>query len=351
MEVKQQLEIQMFLEQACKENVFPGALMSVINNEDTTYFCVGNKAIFPKVESNDLNTIYDLGSLTKVIVTTTLIMQLIEENKLSLETKIADIITEFKHREMTVKQILTHQSGLPAELILTLNDTPKSIEDKLYHCELAYSPNSRVFDSDVGFIILGKVIEKIMNQPLDQVAKERIFDPLEMNETSYGLQDVYRTAPTEDSKKFNELIRGQVHDSKCRLMGGVAGHSGLFSTIQDLTKFAKMLLNKGQYNGHQILSESSITEFYHNYSLVTEINRGLGYLCYDEHSLFSKYNSTKSISYTGFTGTSILIDFDKNIGIVLLSNRIHPSRENVRLLPFRKQLHQYVFELLTTNNK
>ena len=196
--------------------------------------------------------------------------------------------------------------------------------------------------------MLGFIIEEIVGKPLDIVSKEFIFTPLNMDDTSY-LPDsklVDRCAPTENSPHFRKILRGEVHDRKAYLMGGVSGHAGIFSDIDDMSKFARMILNGGEYNKKRILSEKSVESLFKRQTPIGEINRGLGYLTFDVRSPFSTMNSSESIFHTGFTGTSLLIDKGNKISIIVLSNRVHPTRENIKIIEERKKIHEKIMKIL-----
>ena len=243
---------------------------------------------------------------------------------------------------------MTHTSGLPADIKLDLSADKETIRRKIYYCDSIYEKNTKVLYSDIGFILLGFIIEEIVGKPLDIVSKEFIFTPLNMDDTSY-LPDsklVDRCAPTENSPHFRKILRGEVHDRKAYLMGGVSGHAGIFSDINDMSKFARMILNGGEYNKKRILSEKSVESLFKRQTPIGEINRGLGYLTFDVRSPFSTMNSSESIFHTGFTGTSLLIDKGNKISIIVLSNRVHPTRENIKIIEERKKIHEKIMKIL-----
>ena len=275
-------------------------------------------------------------------------MKLIDMGKLKLDTLVKDIIPEFRNNNINIFDLLTHTSGLPADIKLDLSADKETIRKKIYYCDSIYEKNTKVLYSDIGFILLGFIIEEIVRKPLDIVAKEFIFTPLNMDDTSY-LPDsklVDRCAPTENSPHFHKILRGEVHDRKAYLMGGVSGHAGIFSDIDDMSKFARMILNGGEYNKKRILSEKSVESLFKRQTPIGEINRGLGYLTFDIRSPFSTMNSSESIFHTGFTGTSLLIDKGNKISIIVLSNRVHPTRENIKIIEERKKIHEKIMKIL-----
>ena len=345
----QKREIKLIIEECCSRGVFPGANVAILLEDEEYLFSVGKKSILPKEELNSIDTIYDIASLTKVLVTTTLIMKLIDMGKLKLDTLVKDIIPEFRNNNnINIFDLLTHTSGLPADIKLDLSVDKETIRKKIYWCDSVYEKNTKVLYSDIGFILLGFIIEEIVRKPLDIIAKEFIFTPLNMNDTSY-LPDsklFNRCAPTENSPHFHKILRGEVHDRKAYLMGGVSGHAGVFSDIDDMSKFARMILNRGEYNKKRILSEKSVESLFKTQTPIGEINRGLGYLTFDIRSPFSTMNSGESIFHTGFTGTSLLIDKGNKISIIVLSNRVHPTRENIKIIEERKKIHEKIMRIL-----
>ncbi|MDU5740809.1 MAG: serine hydrolase [Clostridium sp.] len=345
----QKREIKLIIEECCSRGVFPGANVAILLEDEEYLFSVGKKSILPKEELNSIDTIYDIASLTKVLVTTTLIMKLIDMGKLKLDTLVKDIIPEFRNNNnINIFDLLTHTSGLPADIKLDLSVDKETIRKKIHCCDSVYEKNTKVLYSDIGFILLGFIIEEIVRKPLDIIAKEFIFTPLNMNDTSY-LPDsklFNRCAPTENSPHFHKILRGEVHDRKAYLMGGVSGHAGVFSDIDDMSKFARMILNRGEYNKKRILSEKSVESLFKTQTPIGEINRGLGYLTFDIRSPFSTMNSGESIFHTGFTGTSLLIDKGNKISIIVLSNRVHPTRENIKIIEERKKIHEKIMRIL-----
>lgn len=345
----QKREIKLIIEECCSRGVFPGANVAILLEDEEYLFSVGKKSILPKEELNSIDTIHDIASLTKVLVTTTLIMKLIDMGKLKLDTLVKDIIPEFRNNNnINIFDLLTHTSGLPADIKLDLSVDKETIRKKIYCCDSVYEKNTKVLYSDIGFILLGFIIEEIVRKPLDIIAKEFIFTPLNMNDTSY-LPDsklFNRCAPTENSPHFHKILRGEVHDRKAYLMGGVSGHAGVFSDIDDMSKFARMILNRGEYNKKRILSEKSVESLFKTQTPIGEINRGLGYLTFDIRSPFSTMNSGESIFHTGFTGTSLLIDKGNKISIIVLSNRVHPTRENIKIIEERKKIHEKIMRIL-----
>lgn len=339
-------KIENFLNEAVTKNVFPGCCCAIINQNMVDYYCIGNKAIDPNIEENQIDTYYDLASLTKVVGTTPLILRMIQSGVIQYNTEVYKIIPKFKNKDITIFHLLTHNSGLPADLKWNLDVSKERMIEDICDASQQAIPGKKVIYSDLGYILLGYIAEVVSGEKLEDIMRKEVFNPLNMMNTMYKpSKDKFKQcAPTELSPHFHCLLRAEVHDRKAHLMNGVAGHAGLFSNIYDITNYAYMILNLGQYNGKMFLKKEYIYNMFTNYSLKNDVPRGIGFLTYTDNSIFSSLNSKKTIAHTGFTGTSILIDLDNQIGIVLLSNRVHPSRENTLIYEWRKEFHDLVMK-------
>lgn len=343
--MKNKLEIQNYLTDSVERGVFCGCHVWMMDHGKSEYFIVGNKSVYPHKEINDQQTIYDLASLTKVIVTTPLILKLIEKNLLSLDQPIQTILPSFQSVQVTIEHLLTHTSGLPADTILPLDSQKPQILEAIYRLSSCLEPGKQIVYSDLGFILLGEIIETITRKSLSDLSKEWLFVPMEMEETGY-LPDqtwIQRCAPTEDSPLLKRVIRGTAHDRKCRMMQGVSGHAGVFSTIYDLSHYAKMLLNGGKYKKQTILQPESIALLYQNRTPNVNGNRGIGFINSDPVPI-TPFHSKRAIMHTGFTGTSIMVDFDLELAVIVLSNRIHPTRNNPLILEWRNQFYEFLMK-------
>ncbi|MGQ0648568.1 MAG: serine hydrolase domain-containing protein [Gemmatimonadaceae bacterium] len=273
-------------------------------------------------------TIYDLASLTKVVGTTTAVMLLYDEGLLSLDAPVVSFLPSFgggaKDR-VTVRQLLTHRSGLPAGKQLwrmALNkDQARQI---VLESQLVCNPGDCFIYSDLGADVLGWVVEAVAGKPLDHLLMERVFGPLGMTDTRFNpavaLQS--RIAPTEVSPPRGYPLRGEVHDENAFALGGIAGHAGLFSTAADLAVFAEMMLNGGVYDGVRIVSDSTVARF----TARTSGTRALGWDTADGDGGSGEYLSSRAYGHTGFTGTSMWIDPDRDMFVILLTNRVHAAR-------------------------
>jgi CubicO group peptidase (beta-lactamase class C family) len=333
--------IQELLNKAVEDGVFPGCTACVYKNGELTYYVAGNKENIPVEIKNTLETSYDIASLSKVVSTSMVAMQLIEKGLLSYTTTVKSVLPEFRYEDITIRHVMTHTTGLPADHQWKLGSTKEEIIHDCLTFDLVAPTGTKVIYSDVGYILLGLVIEKICGKPLDVVANKMVFDPLGMTNTSYQA-NMDTVCATEVNPFFlNRLMKGEVHDRKANMMGGVAGHAGVFSNIEDMAKYMMMLVDQKEI----ILKKHQFTDLYTTITPDGEISRGIAYLTKDLESPFSELNSEKSILHTGFTGTSIMVDFEKKVGCVLLSNRIHPTRENKKIIEWRRTFHDCVMKL------
>jgi len=328
------------IEDGVKNEVFPGANYCLIIDGEDYYGSFGKKALYPKVEKNNLDTVYDIASLSKVVGTTSAILKLIEEGKLKLDDKINKYLEFIDNDIVTIRDLLTHSSGYPALTPDTTEMTKvEPLLNDLYNCKLEYETGTKVVYSDVGFMYLGFIVDKLTGS-MSKYLDEKFFKPLDMVDTAYNYKNILRIAPTEEFK-FRGMIRGFAHDEKAFLLDGVAGHAGIYSTVSDLGKFAKMLMNYGSYEGKEYLSSNSIKLIQEKHILNDDedMYRSIGWIV-------KKVEGNEVIYHTGYTGTSILIDFKNKISFILLSNRVHPTRENTKIIRFRKEVEKLIY-----NNK
>jgi CubicO group peptidase (beta-lactamase class C family) len=275
------------------------------------------------------SSIYDVASLTKVIATTTAAMILFDEGKIDLDAKVSQYVPDFAggNRDMaTVRMLLAHRAGLPAgrELWRKAKNNPALAREMVVTTKLAYTPGTGMIYSDLGADILGWVIEAASGQPLDKFVSGRVFKPLGMNHTGFTPADSLRPriAPTEVSPPRGYPLRGEVHDENAFALGEVAGHAGLFSSAGDLAIFAQMMLNKGQYNGVRIVADSTVRLFTEEVGR----SRALGWEVGNGQHGAGDYFDEHAYGHTGYTGTSLWIDPDREMFVVLLTNRVHAAR-------------------------
>ena len=273
-------------------------------------------------------TIYDLASLTKVVGTTTAAMILFDEGKLNLDERVSHYLPTFgggNKNEITVRMLLEHRSGFPAGRDLWRHaHTPEEARQLVFDTPLEYRPDHGQIYSDLGADMLGWVVESAAEMPLDRFLATRVFTPLGMKDTGFRPADSlkYRIAPTEVTPPRGYPIRGEVHDENAFALGGVAGHAGLFGTAADLSVFAQMLLNGGTYDGVRIVSDSTV----HLFTARASGSRALGWEVADGSHGAGNYLGEGAFGHTGFTGTSLWIDPQREMFVILLTNRVHAAR-------------------------
>src|SRR5580698_2077777 len=322
------------VDQAVREGLIPGAVLIVGHDGKILHRkAYGSRALVPQREEMTLNTIFDLASLTKVIATTSAAMKVFEDGKLRLSDKVTDYLPEFQggKSDITIRDLMTHFSGFRPDFDL---DPPFSGYDAGVHRALIEKPQNppgvRFVYSDTNFILMAEIVHRKSGKMLDELTRNEIFKPLEMVDTQFNPPASLRAriAPTEIDAATGMPFRGIVHDPRARLMGGVAGHAGLFSTATDLSRFAQMMLGNGTLDGVRIFSPLTIAKFTSPETPPDQpVLRGLGW------DIDSSYSSNRgelfpigSYGHTGFTGTSVWIDPFSRSYVILLTNVVHPQR-------------------------
>ena len=330
-------QLGLLIDEALSQSKMPGCIVGVGNRDGLFYQkAFGNRSLDPIVPMT-LDTVFDMASITKPVATATAVMQLVERGTLRLKDKVSAIFPEFAAHEkdpITVEHLLLHTSGLiPDNPLADYLQGPEVAWQKILQLKLSAPVGSSFKYSDVNFIILGKIVEKISGKTLDVYTKENIFDPLQMKETGYAPPESLhaRCAPTE--KRNDRWIQGQVHDPRAYQLGGVAGHAGLFSTLHDLSLYASAMLQGIQGTStstlgrsDQIVLSGSTLETMTRGHLVPGGIRGLGW---DKRTGFSSNRgdllSDQAFGHGGFTGTVLWIDPGKDLFFIFLSNRVHPN--------------------------
>lgn len=307
----------------------PGAVVLLGQGERVLYRkAFGSRSLVPRQEPMTEDTVFDVASLTKVVATTPAVLLLWERGSLNLDAPLGMYLREFRrgaYRGVTIRQILTHTAGFPD---LPPMDTIRAGFPKaaalLARGDLQFQPGTSFRYSDIGFILLGELVRRVSGEPPDRFAQKHLFEPLGMSDTTFrpGPALLPRVAPTEALN--GPMLRGVVHDGNARLLGGVAGHAGLFSTADDLARFAQMLVFDGKGPNGVVLQPDTIKTML-SPTQVGEVIRDLGW---DVASPFSgvlaPFFPPGSIVHTGFTGTSLLIDPESRTYLILLTNRVHP---------------------------
>jgi CubicO group peptidase (beta-lactamase class C family) len=344
------IAVDRLIEKSIRDSAFPGGVLVIITNNRIIYQKAYGRLTYEK-DSPEVTdtTIYDIASLTKVIATTTAAMICYDRKLFDIEDRVAAYIPEFKQNDkgnVRIKNLLLHNSGLPAwkKYYGSLN-TEEDVLNDIYALPLQYKTGTKMVYSDLGMITLGKILERVTGKSLDTFCKDEIFIPLEMNYTSFNPSYKKNIAPTEkDNYWRNKLIQGEVHDETAALLNGVAGHAGVFSTASDVSKIAKMLLNKGEINGERFISAETVKLFTTKYSDLS--SRALGWDTKSALSSAGKKFSVFSFGHTGFTGTSVWADPIRNTGVIFLTNRVYPTRNNKKIFKVRPLLHDAVISAI-----
>lgn len=330
------------IEQAFKEDVFPCAAYAIGNGERVIQKgFIGNQSLYPESQSLQEDTLFDMASLSKLISTTMIALKAIETGKLCLDDKLYRFFVEcYDKSEITVRQLLTHTSGLSAHIPLyAMGIQPQDAVDTILKTEYTYPPDSEAVYSCMGYIILGKILERIYEKPLNELAEEMVFAPLGMRTACYCPKENVNVASTEYAMDLNGYAKGIVHDENARFLGGISGNAGVFATLDDMIQFANMLSNRGE--GY--LSSAMFEKAVENYTPNKIESRGLGFLLTGDRPTFAgDLFSRGSYGHTGFTGTSLIVDNDTGLYVVLLTNRVHFGRENDKIIRFRRQFHNYI---------
>jgi uncharacterized protein YbbC (DUF1343 family) len=320
--------------QAVHTGLIPGAVLVIGHNGAVVYRkAYGERALIPKREPMTVDTMFDAASLTKVIATTPSVMKLFEQGKIRIDDPVTKYLPEFQdgHSDITIRDLMTHFSGLRPDLDLkpVWSGYETGIERALKD-QPARPPGIRFVYSDINFILMGEIVDRLSGKMLNDFARENIFEPLGMRDTMFlpGRDLIPRIAPTEMDPATAQPFRGVVHDDTSRFMGGVAGHAGMFTTADDLAKFAQMMLDHGEANGVRLFSAATVEKFTSPASPADQpILRGLGW------DIDSPYSSNRgelfpigSYGHTGFTGTSVWIDPTSRTYVILLTNVVHPHR-------------------------
>lgn len=298
-----------------------------------------------------MSSIFDIASVTKVVATTAMTMILYERGVLDLETPVAAIVPEFlsddsNRAHVTVRMLLAHTSGLPAyEKLFQHHPNREALLHAAFATDLVSAPGILAEYSDIGFIILGVTLERLADEPLDTFCQREVFGPLAMSHTTFNPGPALREtiAPTADDRSFrHRIIQGEVQDDNASVLGGIAGHAGLFSTAGDLALFAHTMLNEG----YPILRPETVRLFTRREETPAGTSRALGWDTPSSPSQSGKYLSPRSFGHLGYTGTSLWIDPDRQLSITLLTNRTWPDCQNQDIKRLRPSFHDAVVEAL-----
>ncbi|HEY1526321.1 MAG TPA: serine hydrolase [Candidatus Angelobacter sp.] len=339
------------------QHAFPGAALAIthqgklIAHKGLGHFTYDGTSPAVTVE-----TIYDLASVTKVIATTTSCMILYDRGLFNLDQLLVELLPRFvdssseqensRRQKITLQMLLAHSSGLPAyiKLFQTAHNKEELLQQAL-QVPLTAEPGTRAEYSDIGFILLGEALQKLISGPLDQFCQREIFAKLNLAHTAFNPPQAGKLAipPTEDDRIYrHRLIQGEVNDENAFVMGGVAGHAGCFASALDVSVFAQCLLQ----GGTPLVKKETLELFTRRQDLPHGISRALGWDTPSQPSQSGKYFSSRSYGHLGYTGTSLWIDPDRQLSVTLLTNRTWPDRGSQLIKQFRPAFHDAVIEAL-----
>ena len=340
------------LRNAIATHVFPGCSVAVTERGKlVAWKGLGRFVYEPTSPEITRETIFDLASVTKVVATTAMAMVLYERGILDLDMPVTSAVPEFggedeRRTDVTLRMLLAHSSGLPAYDKLFLR--AKLREELLrasFEAPLEAEPGSRALYSDIGFIVLGVALERLADESLDAFCKREIFGPLGMSHTTFNPAPAWRAEipPTVDDRAFrNRIIQGEVNDENASVMGGIAGHAGLFASAYDVALFAQAMLN----GGSPILRPETVALFTRREQSPPQTSRALGWDTPSHPSQSGKFFSSSSFGHLGYTGSSLWIDPERQLSITLLTNRTWPDSSNQGIKHVRPQFHDAIVEAI-----
>jgi len=342
------------LEQAIEDRAFPSTSIAITHGGKMVALAAFGHFSY-QVPSPAVSTesVFDLASVTKVVATTSMTMVLYERGLFDLDAPITGVLPEFssddpRRSQVTFRMLLAHSSGLPAyEKLFLRAFTREALLREAFTIPLKHDPGTHAEYSDIGFILLGIALERISGEPLDRFCQREVFGPLGMANTAFNPPVSWRdrTVPTaEDRTLRTRTIQGEVQDENASVMGGVAGHAGVFSTAADLATFANVILD----GGSPIVRRTTIDLFTRREHSPAGTSRALGWDTPSTPSQSGKYFSAASYGHLGYTGTSLWIDPERQLSIILLTNRTWPDCSNPTIREVRPRFHDAVVEALGT---
>ena len=329
--------IRAILERAVADSAFPGAY-AIVGNRRGVLASVGAGRIdwAPDAPAPTDSTLWDLASLTKVVAMTSAVAHLAGQGRIDLDARVARYLPEWtgpgKDR-VTMRHLLTHSAGLPSWRPLYKEATsPESARALVLATPLDTLPGVRYVYSDLGAILVGLVVERVSGTTLDAYLARHVFTPLGMRDTRFRPDSalIARIAPTEIDPWRQRHLRGEVHDENAFALGGVSAHAGLFSSARDLARFARMYLGQGALDGRRVLATRSVAAFTRVQD-TTISRRALGWETPTGNNSAGRLMSARAFGHTGFTGTSLWMDPERDLFVVLLTNRVNPTRQNPRV--------------------
>jgi CubicO group peptidase (beta-lactamase class C family) len=340
------------LRQAIAQHAFPAVSVAVTHQGKLVALKAVGRFTYD-LESPEVTTasIFDLASVSKVVATTSVAMILYQRGLLDLEMPVVSVVPEFggqdeRRREVTLRMLLAHSSGLPAyEKLFRRAPTKDQLLGAAFAMPLAAAPGTQATYSDIGFIILGVALERIADEPLDHFCQREVFGPLGMAHSAFNPPAAWRPSipPTVDDRSFrHHVIQGEVYDENASVLGGVAAHAGVFAPAHDVAIFANAMLNGGQ----PILHSETLAIFTRREPSPAGTSRALGWDTPSSPSQSGRYFSPHSFGHLGYTGTSLWIDAERQLSVVLLTNRTWPDASNKAIQEIRPNFHDAVVEAL-----
>ena len=323
--------IETAVREALAAKQMPGCVVLVAWQSKIAYLrAFGDRRIEPEREPMTVDTVFDLASLTKPLATASSVMLLIAQGKLQLDDPVGRHLPEFAgqgKQDITVRHLLTHQSGLIADNpLVDFNDGPAKAIERLFALTPLARPAEKFIYSDVGFMVLGELVRRASGQDVNDFSKEHLFAPLGLTETGFLPPEPLRRRAAPTQQREGRWMQGEVHDPRAYALGGIAGHAGLFSTAADLAVYAEMLLGEGEYSGVRVLARETVAAMRAPQSVPGGGLRGLGW---DMKTGYSSNRgegfSPQAVGHGGFTGTAFWIDPELRLAVIFLSNRVHPN--------------------------
>lgn len=323
-------QIDEVVEQGIREKKMPGCVLLVARGGQVVLKkAYGHKQLEPTKVKMTTDTVFDLASVTKPVATATSVMMLVERGKLQLDEPVSKTIPEFGQNgkdKITIEHLLTHQGGLtPDNSLKDYRDGPEKAWHRIFALGTRAEPGSKFIYSDVGYMTLAEVVRHVTGKSIHEFTQENLFGPLGMRETGYLPAEPLRRRAATTERREGHWMRGEVHDPRAYLLGGIAGHAGLFSTADDLALYAQMMLNGGEFRGVRVLKADTV-------ALMTkprQVSSGWRGLGWDIRTGYSsnrgKLASLRAFGHGGFTGTAVWIDPGSDLFVIFLSNRVHPD--------------------------
>ncbi|MEI5995233.1 serine hydrolase domain-containing protein [Candidatus Enterococcus mansonii] len=327
------------------EGIFPSVSFSFIKGRTSEDYVWGNAQVLPTIEPLTASMLFDVASLTKVVCTTTVVLQLIEKGAIELDAPFIRYYPAFEDGAITIRHLLTHTSDIESYIENRDKLTKEELRLAYQSVKSGAQLGKKVAYTDTGTILLGFMLEKLLEKDVIDIFKECVLDPLGMSESIFLPSDVSKTVPTENHP-VRGLLRGQTHDPKAFVLAEHGGNAGLFTNLRDLKKFTTMYLNEGVYQNHRLLKKETILSLLSDQTPTKKGHRSLGW------DLKEDKTGELMLFHTGYTGTFLLIDVLGNEAFVFLSNRVHPVDNKEEYIEKRDELIQtYLNEKITNKGE